>query len=574
MASVPLDVRIHRTTEKLAKTTDATKRAYIYLRRANLYAQAADTKQSLGDLRRCLRLAPSQTEILMHAAQVFQKLGYHDKGERLRVMAHARGASAPASTALSRIPMELFIRVLRHLPFLSLLQCRSVCQRWNECIVKNPVLWHAVYIRSPPPHMAADVAAHHQKKALLTFLQRGGSSVRSLSIKTPLSNHTNLPNVLTKIPLTSLAVESQRAPHWFVWALQQTHLHTLCLRSTIPDLLLAPSSSACQLRSLTLERITMTAVDTPLLSACNALTHFVYDMGDAFPATEHMRSKYGTPPGILVRHARATLEYIELRGKAAWHIQCPPRTAQEPLSYPHLRHFHAPLALLGPVTWWPPLVSLEVSIPDAYALQEQAHLLALTQAMCESLEVLRLRLGTNSDARVACTILESCSQIHTLHVILDAYGPTPPDLLWPTWDAALAQPLTPSLLLQILTPGALAYGASHVRFCCPRLRHLNIQDANSVRGRELVHLVHVRAGLAQQQSLADAWRAISREARPDTLVECEALQYLDIDLCANVPEPVVDFVRQRVPHMVWHGYSRHRRDFFGTRERTFRARFT
>ena len=159
-------------------------------------------------------------------------------------------------------------------------------------------------------------------------------------------------------------------------------------------------------------------------------------------------------------------------------------------------------------------------------------------------------------------------------MVLDAYGPTPPDLLWPTWDAALAQPLTPSLLLQMLTPGALANSASHVRVCCPRLRRLDVQDANTIRGRELLHLVHVRAGLAQQQTLADAWRAVSREARPDTLVACEALEYLDIDLCAHVPESVVDFVRQRVPHTVWHGYSRHRLDFFGTRERTFRARFT
>ena len=575
MASEPWDVHVHRTTEQLAKTTDATKRAYIYLRRAHLYAQASDMKQSLADLRRCLRLAPSQTEILMQSAQVFEKLGYHDKGERLRVMARAREVAEPVSTVMSRIPMELLIRVLRLLPFVSLVQCRGVCQRWNESIIKHSVFWQAVYIRAPPPQMAAETAAHYQKKAFLTFLRRGGSSVRSVSIKRPLSHLKNLPDTLARLPLTSFAVESQYAPRWFVWALQQTHLRTLCLRSSVPDLLPAPGSSACQLQSLTLERVTMSVADTPLLRACDALAHFVYDMGDALHATEHMRTKYGTPPSLLVQHAHATLEHIELRGKAAWHIQCPPpHTTQEPVSYPHLRHFHAPLALLGRVALWPALDSFEVSIPDAAALREQADLLALTQAMCASLEVLRLRIGTNSDTRLACTILESCSRIHTLHVVLDAYGPTPPDLLWPTWDAALAQPLTPSLLLQMLTPGALANSASHVRVCCPRLRRLDVQDANTIRGRELLHLVHVRAGLAQQQTLADAWRAVSREARPDTLVACEALEYLDIDLCAHVPESVVDFVRQRVPHTVWHGYSRHRLDFFGTRERTFRARFT
>ena len=89
----------------------------------------------------------------------------------------------------------------------------------------------------------------------------------------------------------------------------------------------------------------MSVADTPLLRACDALAHFVYDMGDALHATEHMRTKYGTPPSLLVQHAHATLEHIELRGKAAWHIQCPPpHTTQEPVSYPHLRHFHAPLA--------------------------------------------------------------------------------------------------------------------------------------------------------------------------------------------------------------------------------------
>ena len=450
MASEPWDVHVHRTTEQLAKTTDATKRAYIYLRRAHLYAQASDIKQSLADLRRCLRLAPSQTEILMQSAQVFEKLGYHDKGERLRVMARAREVAEPVSTAMSRIPMELLIRVLRLLPFVSLVQCRGVCQRWNESIIKHSVFWQAVYIRAPPPQMAAETAAHYQKKAFLTFLRRGGSSVRSVSIKRPLSHLKNLPDTLARIPLTSFAVESQYAPRWFVWALQQTHLRTLCLRSSVPDLLPAPGSSACQLQSLTLERVTMSVADTPLLRACDALAHFVYDMGDALHATEHMRTKYGTPPSLLVQHAHATLEHIELRGKAAWHIQCPPpHTTQEPVSYPHLRHFHAPLALLGRVALWPALDSFEVSIPDAAALREQADLLALTQAMCASLEVLRLRIGTNSDTRLACTILESCSRIHTLHVVLDAYGPTPPDLLWPTWDAALAQPLTPLSLIHI-----------------------------------------------------------------------------------------------------------------------------
>ena len=149
MASEPWDVHVHRTTEQLAKTTDATKRAYIYLRRAHLYAQASDIKQSLADLRRCLRLAPSQTEILMQSAQVFEKLGYHDKGERLRVMARAREVAEPVSTAMSRIPMELLIRVLRLLPFVSLVQCRGVCQRWNESIIKHSVFWQAVYIRAP-----------------------------------------------------------------------------------------------------------------------------------------------------------------------------------------------------------------------------------------------------------------------------------------------------------------------------------------------------------------------------------------------------------------------------------------
>ena len=115
MACEPWDVHVHRTTEQLAKTTDATKRAYVYLRRAHLYAQASDIKQSLADLRRCLRLAPSQTEILMQAAQVFEKLGYHDKGERLRVMARAREVAEPVSTAMSRIPMELLILSLIHI---------------------------------------------------------------------------------------------------------------------------------------------------------------------------------------------------------------------------------------------------------------------------------------------------------------------------------------------------------------------------------------------------------------------------------------------------------------------------
>ena len=134
MASEPWDVHVHRTPEQLAKTTDATKRAYVYLRRAHLYAQASDIKQSLADLRRCLRLAPSQTEILMQAAQVFEKLGYHDKGERLRVMARAREVAEPVSTAMSRIPMELLIRVLRLLPFVSLVQCRGECERSIERI--------------------------------------------------------------------------------------------------------------------------------------------------------------------------------------------------------------------------------------------------------------------------------------------------------------------------------------------------------------------------------------------------------------------------------------------------------
>lgn len=554
------------------------RRAYAFLQRAHLYTKAADPKRALRDLRHCLHASPS-AEIFGHAAKVFRALGYDDKAERLLGYARAQQVRTDASTFFD-LPAEIVLQVLKQLPFTSLLQCMGVCKQWHTFIVHHPTLWHSIHIRAAPSHVPLDVALAHQKHVFTTFVHRGKSCVRSVSLSTPFSEQKYGLQRLSLLPLTHLRVASRHANDWYVWAMQQPHLQSLWIGphteaqkcdSFNTNPILSSTVPACQLRHLTIIRSGMHTQCQALVRACDHLATFVHDVGHSLTALDEMHAKYGRLPRMLVRHAHATLERVEVRGKAAWSGLFRASEGEDGVLFPRLRSFHAPLSLLGRVAAWPALHSFEFQVPSARS-DAQAPLLSLAQAAQHTLEVLSIRLTTTSDAHLVRAMLQLCTNIHTLYVVLDEYGPAPPVMLWPSWETAAAYALTPGLLVHLLTPGMFSMPGD---VYCPGLRHLSLQDANTVHGRELLNMVHVRACLAQSRTLSEAWDGIKGRAcnLPNTHFSCESITLLDIDMCMDVSEQAVQYLRQRVD-VAWQAHSAERTEMFiGRRERTFRARF-
>lgn len=596
--------------KRIYASKDNTERARLHIQRAFLYADnAAETKRALRDVREGLRLAPYNNNVFVCSAKVLEKVGLYEKASRV-LEAAARLKPVPcgaptddttSSRALLQMPAELMVLIFSYLPFSSMLSCMGVCKHWYAYIVQCASLWHSIHIRSQPATSSVlkDTIVR-QARSLSTYIERGKSCVQSLSLSPPISNHDKVRSMLEGLGLSSLSVECDHSScyMWYHWAFEHTKVHTLCIRAisrkeqTHPWLsrpLRSPmtttrANQGTSLRNLKLINTPPLTADPATLHALERLETFVYDAGDSMHALQDVQAKCVVPTMALIRQAHTTLKHVEIQGAAVWtgvfgQVQSPVR------SFPHLHVLHAPLTCMAtPSTEWPALTSFECHLSrQRHDIQD---LLKLIQAMKATLDTWTIRLTSDADARLAHIFLKLCRHLRAIHVIVDEHVP---DMLPPvldTMETAMQRPLTPSLLVSLLTPGVYETDVH-----CPNLRTLRIHNDTSLKGRELIHMVRTRTLLSRGYAMPDAslqdgsdqGSDVSRLTATssfapdrDAIPTCDALTHLHIDTCLGLQAEAIPILQKHVMQVSWSPNSVARAHLLARRyhePRTLRARF-
>jgi len=557
--------------QALAASTRDKDRARLYLKRALVYIRADDAPHALRDVRDALRLASSHASILVCAARIFVEARLPDKAVRVLNLAEQRSPSVsdkalittlrvklarPPLARAAVLPVELLVHILGYLPTPSLYTCMLVCRAWRTWIVQHRPLWHTIAVRAPAAPDAA--AARGQYEAAARYIQRGVRHVRRLSLRAPLTDHRRVWSLVAPLRLTTLdiACEYTQASAWFAWACTHAPLQSLTLRAAPPK---GPAThpwlgsplQACRadarFQHLALHHTPPLAADAPTLAACSQLQSLVYDAGESLHSLQDVRARCAPALRTLWHHAQHTLTALELRGAALW-VGAGPLPLERKTSLRALQRLCAPLSCLGTQAELPDaLAEWETTLSPDPALADRA--VALAERCARTLHTCTFHVSHSASTPLAERVLSTCTALGALYVVVDE-AVAPPAMV-DSYAAARQCVLTPATVLRLLTPG---YWNTHV--LCPQLHTLGLVHDTTVRGRELLDLVRVRALMAQGHTCDEAWAAMRRrEAEADRVqrdhAACVPLATLDVDTCLELAPQVVPFLAAHVTRVHW-----------------------
>ncbi|WFD22827.1 hypothetical protein MEQU1_001504 [Malassezia equina] len=500
--------QLQQLTASLAASTRDTERARIYLKRALVYVHGDDVRHALRDVRDALRLASSHASILVRAARIFMEAQFPDKAHRVLHLAEQRSPSASEKTLITALraklarslptrvaalPVELLMHILGYLPTSSLYTCMLVCRSWRTWILQHRPLWHTIAVRAPTAPDA--IAARAQYETAAKYLQRGVRHVRHLCLRAPLTDHRRVWSLVAPLRLTTLDIscEYAQASAWFAWACTHASLQSVTLRATPSKGMathpwLGPPMHACRadarFQHVALHQTPPLAADTITLTACSQLQSLVYDAGESLHSLQEVRARCAVTLVTLWHHVQHTLTSLALRGAALW-VGPDPLPLRPTTSLRALQRLCAPFACLGTDAELPDkLIEWETTLPTDPALAERA--VALAERCAPTLHTCTFHVSHSAGTPLAERLLSTLTMLGTLQVVVDEAVAPPP--LIESYDAARHSALTPATLLRLLTPGCW-----DARVLCPQLHTLRLVHDTTVRGRELIDLVRVRA---------------------------------------------------------------------------------
>jgi len=540
------------------------------LKRALVFVRADDAPHALRDVRDALRLASSHASILVRAARIFVEADLPDKAVRVLNIAEQRSPSAsdkalitalraklarppPRATAL---PVELLMHILGYLPSSSLYVCMLVCRAWRTWIVQHRPLWHTIAVRAPVAPDAA--AARSQYEAATRYIRRGVRHVRHLRLRAPLTDHRRVWSLVAPLRLTSLdiACEYAQASAWFAWACTHAPLKSFTLRAAPPKgpathpwlgTPLQARRGDARFQHLALHHTPPLAADAPTLAACSQLQSLIYDAGESLHALQNVHARCVPALRTLWHHAQHTLTALELRGAALW-VGPGPLPLGHETSLRALQRLCAPLSCLGTLAELPDaLAEWETTLPPDAALADRA--VALAARCARTLHTCTLHVTHSASTPLAERLLATCTALGALYVVVDET--VAPPAMAESYAAARQSALTAATVLRLLTPGCW-----DTRVLCPQLHTLGLVHDTSVRGRELIDLVRVRALLAQGHTCEEAWTAVRRrgaevDAAPSADAACVPLATLDVDTCLELAPQVVPFLAAHLKQVHW-----------------------
>ncbi|WFD08307.1 hypothetical protein MVES1_003679 [Malassezia vespertilionis] len=562
--------------------------------RARLHLEPRD---ALHDVREALRLAPNDPEHLYLGAKVFVRTGYCDKALRLlrtaakhapsealrariEKLVHAVHSKSQSRKALpapvwARLPHETILAIFSFLDTPMLLRCIGVCRKWRSLAMQSAPLWHTVAIPSVQSGEKKE-RVHRQYTLLAFFMQRARAHLSCVTIGRPLADTESVQKMLCRADtLVSLSVEcaADKAGAWAAFALTFPRLTTLSIQAAPAHIHpwmqrpLDTTNMHCgPLKSLCLYNTPPLAADVATLRLCAKLARLTYGASEHAGSLRTVRELTIPALQALVHAAQDTLVTLELDSDAIWGADAfahTPRIAQaQPPHFPVLRSLQAPLKCMvlhtlpdvavGVLVPALATLHLQVSIPRAAGGTAES-ILAFAQATCDSVRHLTLRITSDSATWLVASLLHAWRHLESVHIVYDEPVSIDEPML-EREETTLDRPLTAALLVRLLTPRA---------FCrlppllCPALRTLGCVNDGTLRGRELLECVGIRALLAKGCSLETARRAVlehrTLDAVPDGqgTAHAAALEQLELEMGTPIHPEFVARLQQHLPRLLW-----------------------
>lgn len=570
--------------------------ASLLLERARIYAQAGEERLALADVRDALRRTPHHAEVrplsdqhLVHAAEVFLLIGYHEKAQRVFRAAEKHATSEDVRQSIARLrrripstsatahdtpapfalPAEIVLRVFGYLDLATLHAVTSVCRAWRQWAIRHGPLWHTIVVRSSSAAVPDKVRVQRQTALLRMYLHRAGPFLRHLALSSPLTDTPGVHGVLHGTSLTELQIgcHADHAAAWVHTGTQCPSLVSLSIRThgaTAHPWLAPPlalDEAVCPpLKRLALHGTPPLGRDEGTLRLCRNLVYFAYSAPPSPADLRRIREAHAETVSVLAQHAHATLEALELDGIAIWAMDMFAFVSLPAVSFPVLRTLQAPLKSILPRAWrgakdvLPQLTSLsmQVSLPRTPGATS-ASLLRFAFATRATLRHATLRITRDSATWIVECLLRIWHHLESLSVVWDEAVHTDAPALERV-EEQMQRPLTGALLVALLTPGALGRD----RVLCPALHTLAIGTDTTLRGRELAEMVAMRILLAQRCTVATARAALAQKklvAEPE-VEHALAVPWTHLDLrgCMELqPEPLV-FLRAHA-HVQWSAHE-------------------